>query len=121
MLLLKIFHKGAWGEPVPIIKTQKSRQKEPCHHNTTCYVLIFYNVLIRKLTKLQLRNENLNPFALNSKQRWSRKGARVLRQATQRKPSAKKKTIFVCSCLFGPDSGNGYMPKFLLQSSVQYA
>ena len=38
---------------------------------------------------------------------------RVLRQATQRKPSAKKETIFVCYCLFGPDSGNGSMPKIL--------
>lgn len=37
---------------------------------------------------------------------------RVLRQATHRKPSAKKETIFVCHCLFGPDSGNGPMPKF---------
>lgn len=36
---------------------------------------------------------------------------RVLRQAKQRKPLAKKETIFVCYCLFGPGSGNGPMPK----------
>lgn len=130
---------------VLIIKNQKDRQEKWCRYKLLNEAYIFYNTLSGNLPRSQsplalqgkhyrfqdpyikstiqiwwkqLWNETQNTFALNSQERGE-KSLSVLRQVTQRKPSAQKKTTFVYHCLFGPGSGNGSMPKILLQRFVQ--